>query len=202
MSAVCSHPDCAVVLSRRNATGMCLEHSRHRVSGQRRDAIPEGFADVANTLSIRELVRRFGACADVVTRWRKSLGVDVGHYKKWADDDEYLRANYGLISVYYIADRLDRTVDSVKTRAKKLGIAKGRPGVFVRREMQSKLMPGHDSEAAYLQAYGPIYRCHSDGTPAPIGAYWYWAGQVLTHDEMEAKARSHRERRALLDMAA
>lgn len=202
MNATCSHPDCAVVLSLRNATGMCLEHSRHRVSGQRRDAIPEGFAEVANSLGVRELVRRFGACAEVIMRWRRALGVDVSHYKKWADDDGYLRANYGSIPVADIASTLGRTVDSVKTRAKKLGITNGRPGVFVRREIQSRIMPGHSGGAAYLQAYGPIYRCHSDGSQAPIGAYWYWAGQVLTHDEMEAKARSHRERRALLDMAA
>lgn len=193
---------CGVVLAPRNVTGLCLEHSRAKVSGLRRDAIPEGFAEVAADSSVRALSKRFGACHDVIVRWRKSLGLDSNHYKKWANDDGFLRANYGSMSSAAIAEHLNRTVDSVKTRAKKLGLIKARPAVYIRRETQVRMMAGHSGAAAYLQAYGPIFRCHKDGAQSPIGAYWYWAGQVLTHDEMEAKARSHRERRALLGMAA
>lgn len=194
----CSHPGCPVVLSTRNVTGMCLDHSRHRTSGHRRDDIPDGFAEVAGTLGLRDLTKRFHASSSVIMRWRKDLGIEVGHYKSWADDDGYLRANYGSMTAVELAAQLDRTVDSIKSRAKKLGLIKARPAEFVRRETQTRMAPGYSGEAAYLQAYGPIYRCHKDGTPAPIGAYWYWAGQTLTHDEMEAKARAHRERRELL----
>lgn len=164
--------------------------------------MPDNFHSYASERSLRALAAQFKVSCDTVMRWRRELGIQASRYKPWPDDDGYLRANYGTMTAADIASTLGRTVDSVKTRAKKLGLIKARPGVFVRREVQSKLMPGHSGGAAYLQAYGPIYRCHSDGTPAPIGAYWYWAGQVLTHDEMEAKARAHRERRALLDMAA
>lgn len=195
---ICSHDTCERELSRRNMTGLCLEHSRHVYGRNRRDDIPDGFPEVAASLGVRELVKRFGACAEVIARWRKELGIDTAHYRKWGNDDGFLRANYGSMTAAAIAEHLDRTVDSVKTRAKKLGLIKRKPGVFVRREMQAPMMAGHGGEAAYLQAFGPIYRCHKDGTANPIGAYWRWAGQTLTHDEMEAKARAHRERKAVL----
>lgn len=195
---VCSHPDCGKVLGSRNLSGLCHTHSRVTNTCNRRDDIPEGFAEVAATMSIRALSRQFKASVEVCTRWRKSLGLASAHYQTWEADDAFLRANYGVMPANLIAASLNRSLNSVKTRAKKLGLQSARKGVFVRRETHVKMMAGHEGEAAYLQRFGAIFRCHRDGTPSNIGACWYWAGKVLSHDEMERAARNHRERRELL----
>lgn len=167
--------------------------------------MPACFPAVASEQSIRALSARYNVCRETVMRWRKEISAVTRERPAWTpDEDAYLRTHYGTMGFTDIGSKLNRSAHACKSRAQKLGIQSPRKQGWnlQPRTAGTKIAAGHSGEAAYLQAYGPIYRCHSDGTPAPIGAYWYWAGQVLTHDEMEAKARSHRERRALLDMAA
>ncbi len=173
--------------------------------------MPDGFYGYARHRSLREISAHYKVSVETVMRWRRESALESGRRTAWTpDEDAYLIAHYATSRPGEIGERLNRTLTSVRSRAKKLGLQTPKSQAERRdvlrivrpRDLQSKLMPGNYGEAAYLQAYGPLYRCYSDGKPAPAGHYWYWAGQVLTHDEMEAKARSHRERRALLDMAA
>lgn len=189
---------CGVVIDYRSATGLCNQHYRELSNA------PADFAEYCVHRTQREISKHYGVCRNTVQRWRRELAIETGKRVAWNDeDDAYLRANIRSASLESIAAHLGRTVGAVKGRASNLQLKTGRPVGWVRRELNpAPMMAGHSGEAAYLQGYGPIFRCHKDGTQAAIGAYWYWAGQVLTHSEMEAKARSHRERRALLDMAA
>lgn len=162
-------------------------------------AIPDDFAAFALNKGWRAIAERYGVSRETITKWRRETALSKGALPAWSpEDDGYLHANYRTLPVADIAAHLNRSVHGVKARARKLGIQSPNRTVFIRRETQTRMMSGHSGEAAYLQRYGAIYRCHKDGTAAPIGAYWYWAGQVLTHDEIEAKARAHRERRELL----
>ncbi len=167
--------------------------------------IPADFATYGSERSERQLMVQYKVCRETIARWRRELAMVIGRRTPWTpDEDAFLRANYGTMTFTEIGAHLGRSIDAAKARAQKLGIQSARkPGWNLQpRTVGTSIAAGHSGEAAYLQAYGPIYRCHKDGTPAPIGAYWYWARQVLTHDEMEAKARAHRERRELLAVAA
>lgn len=167
--------------------------------------MPDNFPSYAAERSLRQLAAQYNVCRETVTRWRRELDLVIGTRAPWTpDEDAHLRRHYGTMPLAEIGSRIGRSADAVKKRALKLGIQSPRKQGWnlQPRTAGTKIASGHSGAAAYLQAYGPIFRCHKDGTQAAIGAYWYWAGQVLTHDEMEAKARAHRERRALLDMAA
>lgn len=188
---------CGVEIDYRSATGLCLEHFRE--AGGKHKPMPADFPTYSVHKGWRELCPHYGISRSTLTVWRREASIAAGKRVPWSEqDDGILRANYGSASYDAIGAQLERSPHAVKARAKLLGLIKPSAGLFIRRETQTRISHGHSGEAAYLQAYGPIYRCHKDGTPAPIGACWYWAGQVLSHDEMEAKARAHRERKALL----
>lgn len=159
--------------------------------------VPADFAERSNGRSERQLSEIYGVGRNVIGRWRRESGWSARAF--WsAHEDDYLRTHFQTSTIEAIAAHLNRTTGSIKGRASMLRLKTGRPVGWVRRELSTPINAGHSGEAAYLQAYGPIYRCYSDGKANPAGHHWYWAGQVLTHDEMEAKARAHRERKRLL----
>ncbi|MGB3844286.1 MAG: hypothetical protein WA940_00315 [Sphingopyxis sp.] len=166
--------------------------------------IPADFAQYSRDKCWRELCPHYGISRSTLTIWRRETAVSQGRRLPWLpEEDRYLRDHYGTSSMDGVAGHLGRTINSVKARARVLGIQSPQPSRSRHWNIspRSRVTPfasGHSGEAAYLQRFGSIYRCHADGTPTPIGAHWYWAGNVLTHDEMEAKARAHRERKALL----
>lgn len=167
--------------------------------------MPDNFPSYASERSLRQLSKQFKVSCETVTRWRKDLALVIGTRTPWTpDEDNYLRIHYGTKRFTEIGGHIGRSADAVKKRALKLGIQSARKQGWnlQPRTAGTKIAAGHSGEAAYLQAYGPIYRCYKGGEANPAGNYWYWAGQVLTHDEMEAKATAHRERKALLAVAA
>lgn len=197
MSAI-SCAVCGIKIDYRSVTGLCKEHWKEETGGKLKP-MPEDFPIFSANKSWRELAARYGVSRSTITVWRRESAMAGGKRLPWSEqEDGVLRSRYGTIPNEQIGAMLNRSGEAVKSRAKLLGLVKRSLGVFIRRETQTRLNAGHTGEAAYLQAYGPIYRCYSDGTQNTAGHYWYWAGQVLTHDEMEAKARAHRERRQLL----
>lgn len=199
---ICKHPDCGKVLAPRNITGFCKPHSNAAYVRNRRDDIVPGFAEACREgLSIRQLVKKFGVSGSVAARWRNQIGVEPRLYKAWGDDDAFLRANYGTMPTADIAKHLDRTVQSIKSRVKRLGLIKARPvaaPTFVRRELMSPIGAGLSGEARYFQSFGEIVRCHSDGTLAKIGACYRYAGRVWTQAEIDEYGPVHRDRQATL----
>lgn len=190
--------ECGASIDYRSTSGLCITHFRATYK------VPDDFLAMSTkgNRSGRKLAAHYGVSRETIARWKSEQAIVTGARTCWsADEDAYLRANYATASRTDIAAHLGRSEPAVKGRSALLGLTSGKPrgwNLTTRRELMSKMSAGHSGEAAYLQAYGPIYRCHSDGQQAQIGAYWFWAGQVLTHDEMEAKARAHRERRELL----
>lgn len=190
--------ECGIKIDYRSVTGLCAKHWKEATGGKIKP-MPADFAIYSIRKSWRELAPHYGVSRSTITAWRRECAIAGGKRLPWsAQEDSVLRGSFGSMSNDALGVMLNRSGESVKARAKLLGLIKPRPAMFVRRDMQARLNTGPTGEAAYLQGYGPIYRCFSDGKANPIGHYWYWAGQVLTHDEMEAKARAHRERRELL----
>lgn len=188
---------CGVKIDYRSVSNLCREHFLEAKGNQK--LMPDDFPAYSVGKSYRELCPHYGISRSTLTIWRRQAAIQSGKRLPWSpEEDEYLRDNIKTLSIDAIAAELGRSSGSVKGRVSTLQLKTGRPQGWQRRELSAPLMAGHSGEAAYLQAFGPIYRCHKDGTQAAIGAYWHWAGQILTHDEMEAKARAHRERKKLL----
>ena len=198
---VCAHPDCGKVLYAKNVTGFCVPHGNYAYVRNRRDVMPEGFVEAAPTTSIRQLSKIFGASVEVCTRWRKELGLTSNHYQLWTLDEGFLRANYGKMPVADIAAHLNRTIASVKTRAKKLGLqGRNKPAFqpqygFMRDRkpnVSGRVQSSADMAAAFIRAHDrtAIYRTDPEGQPNPKGDHWkYGYGSlVLTEGELLAKA--------------
>ena len=191
---------CGTPIDYRTVSGLCKEHFEG--SGGRSLPIPEGFAAFAEHKGWREICPVYGISRATLTIWRRETAIAQGARFAWSnDDDGYLRANYRALPVGDIAAKLNRTIASVKTRAKKLGLqGRSKPAFqpqygFMRDRkpnVSGRVQSSADMAAAFIRAHDrtAIYRTNQDGAPNPKGDHWkYGYGSlVLTEGELLAKA--------------
>lgn len=190
---------CDAPIDYRTVSGLCQEH--YDATGSRAMPIPDGFAAFAEHKGWREICAQYGISRSTLTIWRRETALAHGKRVSWSDDDiAYLRSSYRAVPTSEIAARLGRTEQSVKTRAKKLGlqepVAAFRQNYGFLRDrkpnVSGRVQSTADTAATFIRGFDrtPVYRCDSDGTANPKGDHWkYGHGRmVLTEDELFAKA--------------
>jgi hypothetical protein len=121
---------------------------------------PADFAELAPTMTRRELMHRFGIGDFVLKRWLHEA-----------------RTDYRAEEVRSARVRAARSRPAAHYGSHKNYVLDSRDGGI------------HSRAQSFLQRIGPVFRCTETGQPSPRGSHFMVWGRVLTPDDMMERAK-------------
>lgn len=190
-----------------------------------REPVPADLAELAKTMTIKQLCAHYGICNKKLMRWRKATGVKpiveptvIGATPLRPVPDDFAQVAptmlfYETMRHYNCGDAvlrrwLEHTGIQCKRRMAKPKVRKrAAPGnvrpfngyIGPRRADVSSLNKPrsfYDEAADVLRRYGPCHRCRENGVYAEFGDYWRYGNTVMTGEELLAKAERYRAKAA------
>lgn len=80
-------------------------------------------------MSVKEISRHIGRTPRSVTQKARRLGLSPQRFRRWTEAEEsIIREHYSDHGARYVATKLDRTIDAIKSRAAKLGVRRDNCG--------------------------------------------------------------------------
>ena len=148
---------------------------RRSKPGKDQTPAPADLAEIAATMSQRDIGEREGVSRDVVARWLKLAGLEPR--------PRFQRTSAGLARRDYAPTKVLTTVESIARPAVTHGRKSNAP---VDRHQRDMTLVGQAAD--YLRRFGPVYRCNDRGAQAQGGKFWRRGSAILTDAELIERA--------------
>lgn len=189
---------CGATISRKATRCVeCAKPFRAAAISARRRAVPADFAEVAVGKGLDKLVHHYSAGLGTVKRWLQESGIDRGQLatngwvKRPAPDD--FTTNAPVCTVAQLCHLYGVSSTIISRWLAETGATPIRTGFVPNRSRGRPFQPHRDvspegQAAAFLQRFGPVFRCDRDGNPNPKGTHWRRGSFVLSGTEIIDRA--------------
>lgn len=169
-------------------------------------ATPEGFAELVDVISQREMAERFGLSRHDVSRMCRELGHTPRPYHAPRPVPDGFAAIASQYSTYGLATRYKCCERTVRRWLAETGTRPRPPRFFRDGQLQIHAPIScsvEDLAANHLRRLCAVYRCRDDGRADPSGEHWRVGNVVLTGVGLMQRAeRKGFKAPALRDIAA